>query len=388
MDRYRQNAKWLTYFSPFRELSVSAAYLTPFFFQHGLNLYQIFILQSIFSVAVLLWEIPSGFLADKFGRALSIKLSAPIAASAMIAYGLSSHFWQFVICELILAIGNGMISGIDTALLLDSLKADGRENQFVKISRKIAAYGFAASGISVPLAMLLVHYVSIGSTLVMDGLFTGVGAVFALRLVEAPRFKVKQEAVRLSAWHSMKELRHNKEAIWLVVLGATLSSTTLIGFWMSAPYYTSIGISVVYFSAILAARNLWKAWLSHNFSQDRHLERSMVSYAFMAGLVSLAMATQQIWLVWTVLGHDIIQALSGQPITSLLNNHFEHEFRATMNSVVNLVRRFIFTFSGPLIGFAADKFGLSTGFVILGIVSTSVTLIAIFNLHKLKTFTN
>jgi MFS family permease len=78
---YSQNARWLLYLAPFRAMSISAAYLTPFFVEHGLSTAQIFLLQSIFSAAYLLWEIPSGMIADRLGRALSIKISAPIAVT-------------------------------------------------------------------------------------------------------------------------------------------------------------------------------------------------------------------------------------------------------------------------------------------------------------------
>jgi len=158
MDRYRENAAWLVRFAPFRALSISAAYLTPFFLQNGLNLSQVFILQSIYSVALLVLEIPGGYVADRFGRAFSIKISAPIAALAMVLYGFSTHYWQFVALELLLAVANSLISGIDTALLLDSLKAEGKERDFVRISQRMNAVGFAATAVSVPLAVVLVHF--------------------------------------------------------------------------------------------------------------------------------------------------------------------------------------------------------------------------------------
>ena len=161
MDRYRHNAKWLACFAPFRALSISAAYLTPFFEQNGLSLAQVFLLQSIFSVAFLLWELPGGYIADRFGRAFSIKLSTPIAFIALTAYGFSTAFWQFVVWELLLAVANSLVSGVDTALLLDSLKADGREKEYVKLSQRINAAGFAASALGVPIAIVLVQFVSI-----------------------------------------------------------------------------------------------------------------------------------------------------------------------------------------------------------------------------------
>ncbi len=386
MFRYQQNAKWLKYFAPFRALSISAAYLTPFFLQNGLSLSQIFLLQSVFSLAYLLWEIPSGYIADRFGRAFSIKLSAPVAAVAMIAYGLSNQLWQFVIWELVLALANGLISGIDTALLHDSLKADNREDEFVRISQRINALGFAATTVGVPIAVLLVKYVSIRSTLIADGLLTLVGMFFAFQLVEAPHPKVNTEAERLSAWHAMKELGQNAEACWLVVLGAALSAATYIAFWLSAPYYTSFGIPAIWFSGILALRSLWKAWLSHRVHQEQHVRRNMYVYAWLALLVYLGMASGQVWLVWIVLGHDMVQALQGQPITAELNKHMHHEFRATMNSLVNLVQRLFYTIAGPLVGLLADKAGLPVAFAATGIACSLLAFLALHRLQTYKTF--
>ena len=385
-NSYKHNAKWLLWFAPFRALSISAAYLTPFFLQKGLNLSEILLLQSVFSVAYLLWEIPSGYIADKFGRARSIKISAPIAAAAMILYGLSGNMWQFVLCELALAFANGLISGVDTALLMDSLKAQKREKDFVRIAQRMDALGWLATALGVPVAMLLVHFVSVSATIVADGLLTFVGMFFVFRLREAPRFNGSQEAVRLSAWHAAKQLGRNVEARWLVVLGVSLSTATYLAYWLSAPYYTELGIPVVWFGALLAARSLWKAWLSHRFHAGKHQERSMLAYAGLAGLVYVAMATEQLWLVWAVLGHDVVQALGSQPVTAQLNKHMHHEFRATMNSLVNLFRRLVYAVAGPAVGFVADKAGLRAAFVVTGAVFASAALLAVSRLHRLRTF--
>ncbi len=386
MDRYQENAKWLVRFAPFRALSVSAAYLTPFLLLHGLSLSQVFILQSIYSIALLLWEIPSGYIADRFGRAFSIKLSAPIAAVGMVLYGFSDHYWQFVLVELILALANGLISGIDTALLLDSLKGQRKEHDFVRLSQRINAVSFAATAAAVPLAVALVHYINVSATLIADGVLTAIGCYFAFKLVEAPRMQPSQEAVRVSAWHATKALVKNAEARWLVLLGAVLGAATYMAFWLSAPYYESMHVPVVWFSVILAVRSAWKAWLSHRFHQKRRLERNMFVYAGLAGLVYFAMASKQLWLIWVVLGHDVVQALQTQPITAKLNEHIHHEYRATLNSLVNLVQRLLYSLAGPLVGLMVDKAGLQVGFVVLGVVCGVFSLVAILRLRRFQTF--
>lgn len=381
-----ENAKWLLYFAPFRALSISAAYLTPFFLEKGLTLSEIFLLQSYFSLAYVLLEVPSGRFADRFGRAFSIRLSAPLAAVAMIAYGFSDHYWQFVVLELVLAVANSLISGVDTALLVDSLKADGKEEQYVRTAQRIDAVGFASTGVGVPVAFAVVHYLGISAALVTDGLLTLFGATIAWRLVEAPRFNGGQEHARLSAWQSALRLGRSPEARWLVVLGSVLSLATYLGFWLSAPYYTELGIPVALFGALLAARSLFKAWLAHRFHHERNLEKRMVAYAFLAGLVYLAMASGQWWLLWAVLGHDIVQALHRQPVTRRLNAHFSDEHRATLNSVVNLAQRLLFTVAGPLVGLLVDRAGLRVGFVVTGLACSAAALLAIARLHSLRTF--
>jgi MFS family permease len=383
MHRYRNNAKWLTWLAPFRQLSVSAAYLTPFFLQQGLSLTQIFILQAIFSVAFLLWEIPSGLIADRFGRAFSIKLSGPISVVGLLAYGFSSHFWQFLVCELILALGSGLMSGIDTALLLDSLRADGREDDYIRLGQRISAAGFWAVVASVPIAIVLVQFISIRSTLIADGVLTGIGQIFTFKLAEAPRYADGIERQRLAAIIAIRELGRKAEVRWLVVLGSSLSTATYIAFWLSAPYYRSLGIPVVLFSVLLAARSGVKAVLSRVIVPKKHFGTSMKGYAVMAGAVYLGMATGQLWLVWVVLGHDAIQALQTTPITGRLNAHIGHEYRATLNSAINLVQRLAYSLLGPLVGLVVDRAGLATGFVVTGLVCSTAAVVAIVRLRSL-----
>jgi MFS family permease len=388
MKSYKDNAKWLTWQAPFRVLSISSAFLAPFFLEKGLDLSQIFLLQSVFSLAYVLWELPSGYLADRVGRARSIQISAPIAAAAMVAYGFSGEFWQFVVCELLLAVANGLLSGVDTALLTDSLEAEKREHDFVRLRQRMDALGYAAVAFGVPVSFLLVQHVGIGATLVADGLLIAVGSIFGFRLVEAPRFNGNSsaEAVRLSAWHSIKQLSRNVEARWLVALGTSLAAATYFAYWLSAPYYTSLGIPVVWFGALLAARSLWKAWLAHRFHSHTNMTQKMTGYALTAGLVYAAMATQQVWLLWAVLGHDAVQALHRGPVTHQLNQHMAHEYRATLHSLVNLVQRLTYTVAGPVVGFMADRAGLPTTFAVTGAVCACVALLAVSRLRKLRTF--
>jgi MFS family permease len=382
---YQDNPRLLQWIAPFRVLALSGAYLVPFFLEKGLDQTDIFVLQSIFSLAYVLWEIPSGWVADRIGRARSIKLSLPFAVVSMVAYGLSGHYWQFVVCELLLAVASGLISGADEALLIDSLKAAGRKREYVRISQRINSLGFAATAVGVPASMALIHFFGVSATLVADGLLTAVSGVFSLRLVEPPVHEA-EELDGTTTLQATKRLLGNKECRWLVALGVGLSTSTYIGAWLSAPYYTSIGVPVVAFGGILAARNLLKGWLGHRFHSEAHTKQLMAGHALLAGLPYVLMATGQFWLAWAVVGHDVVHALHSAPLSRRYNEHMPDRFRAMLNSVVRLQNRLVLVFVGPLAGLLVDWAGLSRGLLVLGLVFGSVAAVAYARLVRIGSF--
>lgn len=386
MDTYTQNTKWLLRMAPFRQLSLSAAYLTPFFISHGLSLTQVFAVQSVFSVALLLWELPSGYFADRFGRALSIKVSGPIATVALTAYGFCHSFWQFVACELLLAVANGLISGVDTALLYDSLLASGEQDQFASLQSRMKALGFASVAVGVVVAAPLVYFFGVSAAVIADGLLTGVAAVCSFGLVEAPRFSPPQEQARTKAFHAVVDLARSASARWLVVLGTALSAATYFGFWLSGPYYQSLGIPVALFGALLAVRNACKAWLTSRYKHQRQVQRNLLMYSLLAGLVFVAMATRSVWLLWAVLGHDIVHALQDQPISARLNQEIAPAFRATLNSLINMIERLVFSVAGLGVGALVDARGLRVGFLTLAVCCCLPALAAVWRLQQLHTF--
>lgn len=385
MRDYRNNYKWLLWFAPFRALSISAAYLTPFFLEKGFSTSKIFLLQSVFSLAYVVWEIPSGWVSDKIGRSRTIQASVPIAAISMVLYGLSDHFWQFVALEVALAVANGLISGADKALLIDSLKAEGKYHEYVRLSQHINAANFAATALGVPIAVVLIHYFGISSTLVADGVLTAVGGLFVMRLAEAP-IHVAEELDATTTWQATRQLLGNKECRWLVALGVILSSSTYMTAWLSAPYYTSIGIPLAWFSVILAIRSVFKAWLARRFHAEWRLPLLMLGYVVLAGLPYLLMATGAVWLVWIVLGHDIVQALHAPPLEKRYNEHIASRYRAMLNSVVNLQSRLAYAALGPIVGLAVDRMGLIHGLAATGLAFSAAAAVAYTKLYQLGSF--
>ncbi len=95
------------------------------------------ILQTIYVVALMLFEVPAGIFADRYGKKHSLVLGSLILTVSIFMYGILEHFTAFAVAEFILGIGTSLISGTTKALLSDTLKALGREGEFQKIVGEI-----------------------------------------------------------------------------------------------------------------------------------------------------------------------------------------------------------------------------------------------------------
>ena len=99
--------RWLLFIMPI---------IVLFFYENGLNQTEIMILQSIFSIGVVIFEIPSGYFSDVIGRKRTMVIGSVISTIAFGIYAFSSGFWGFLVAELILGLGASFISGTDSAM--------------------------------------------------------------------------------------------------------------------------------------------------------------------------------------------------------------------------------------------------------------------------------
>lgn len=99
----------------------------------GLNAFQVSLLLAIWSVIILVIEIPSGALADKYSRRNLLGIAQIIRA---IGYGIWI-FWPtfegFLLGLALWGVGRSLTSGTFEALVYDELKATGKESQYTKV---------------------------------------------------------------------------------------------------------------------------------------------------------------------------------------------------------------------------------------------------------------
>ena len=110
----------------------------------GFSLTQITVLDALFWGAAILAEVPTGAIADRFGRKTSLALGAGATTLAVLIFGLATNYWVVLASYAAWAVGLAFLSGAEHALLFESLKQLGREGDFQRVAgRLLAVFSFA-----------------------------------------------------------------------------------------------------------------------------------------------------------------------------------------------------------------------------------------------------
>jgi len=132
------------------------------YFNEHMPIEQVLRLEAIYYAAVVILEVPSGYLSDTLGRRLTLLVSAVSAIFAYALFFLGGSFGVFALAQIGLAASMAFRSGTDTSFHYDLLKCLGREDAYPQREARITRNVFIASA---------------GAALL-----GGVGSIYALRV--------------------------------------------------------------------------------------------------------------------------------------------------------------------------------------------------------------
>lgn len=120
----------------------------------GLSTIEFGALQSLYYFVAVTLEVPSGVLADRFGRRKTLVLGALLAVFGSLIRIIAFDFWVFAIAEVFFAVALALVSGADAAILYDSLDADGRSSEYPRYEGLVQSSWLALTALGMPLADL------------------------------------------------------------------------------------------------------------------------------------------------------------------------------------------------------------------------------------------
>lgn len=142
----------------FKNLRFFEPFLILFFIDKGLNFLQIGTLYSIREILINILEIPSGIIADSFGRKKSLIVSFIFYIISFTIFFLSIKYSVFVLAMLFYAIGDAFRTGTHKAMIFEYLKIKSWDNQRAHYYGHTRSWSQMGSAVSSLLAASIVFY--------------------------------------------------------------------------------------------------------------------------------------------------------------------------------------------------------------------------------------
>nr|WP_176705272.1 MFS transporter [Halobacterium sp. GN101] len=119
-----------------------------FLTSRGIDFSQVGFLDGAFSLALIAFEVPTGYIGDRIGRRNSILVGIVVSAVASIGFAFSHSFPLFVTVYVGLAVAQTFRSGTDTAWLYDALGERLTEERFTHVKGRANALGYVMTALA------------------------------------------------------------------------------------------------------------------------------------------------------------------------------------------------------------------------------------------------
>tara|TARA_B100001250_G_scaffold376562_1_gene364932 strand:- start:14789 stop:15952 length:1164 start_codon:yes stop_codon:yes gene_type:complete len=366
---------------------VAMPIIVLFFQEHGLTITQVMVLQSIYSLSVAFFEIPSGYIADLFGRKRTIVFSTIFTFIGYLIFSFYGEFHSFAIAQILVGIGGSLMSGSDSALIYDTLIEKEEEGVYTKIEGR----NYAIGNFSEATAGILGGFLAVSSIYLPIYIQTCIlflSIPIALTLVE-PTIHRKDSISR--PFNTISDIIKftfliNKKLKWLIIYSSAMGVATLSMAWFAQPFFKQIDMPLAYYGVLWAGLNFSAGITSYNahrlLTSNNYKYLSYNSLIIIISFISLGMTVSLYGLLFIFIIY-LSRGFITPALRNAININTTSEKRATVLSIRSFVIRISFAAIAPLLGYIGENYSLTASFYLLGITVGIFSLLSAYKISRL-----
>lgn len=273
---------------PAYQLYLALSFLTSFFFSMifvvmsfyeatvaGLTGLQLVLVGTTLEVVILLFEVPTGIVADAYSRRLSIVIGYAIIGAAFIIEGLFPFFGAILLASGLWGLGYTFTSGATQAWLSDEIGEEAANRAFLRANQFNLAGAFAGMLVAIPLGNI-----AVGLPILAGGAAILLFAIFLAVFMPETRFAPAKPEDR-NNWQHMGD-------IFKKGIAAVRSRPALMGV---------LGVGFIYGLYSEGWDRLWVKYLVDNFTLPNLFGMNEVAFFGVlrgAGMLLSILVTRQV----------------------------------------------------------------------------------------------
>ena len=402
--------------------------LTLYYLWRGLSYFDIALVQSVGAIATAVLEIPTGWISDRCGHHIVLKIASFSRLVAIVTLTFANSFLLMVASELFFSLASASQSGAGSAFLFEATNANSG------MDRKNGAYALILSKMTGTQSIIRITVRLIAPVLFsINPLTPFVISIFVyfLGLLVTLEFKendvspnrrnncLPEEDGFIRTRTSKLNLKENvqtffqelikivKTNIFISLCTVSAISLILVSNYSQfiAPNLTSMGFDIKFLGIVTAAASLGEFFGSRLTAKIvKTLKNSykksagdiitfsgnvefLVILAILSVIAILMLCAGLIPSIYVCIFTYVAINLFSTTLSILINNQMnliaEENNRATLLSVSNQIEEIASVVSDPLIGIALDFSGFGITYVGLGCI-TLVVIALIFTIHYRK----
>jgi MFS family permease len=369
---------------------------TIFLLDAGLNNLEAFAANAFFTAGMVIFEVPTGIVADTIGRRTSYLLGTLTLSGASLLYvglwQIEASFWLWAIVSLLLGLGFTFFSGAVEAWLVDALTSTG----FTGPMETVFGRGQIVTGVGMLSGSVaggfIAQQLSLGVPFVLRSLILIVMFVAAFRLMHDVGFTPEKGGRPLAEMRKIASASIDygwrvPAVKWLMVEALFTGGVGIYAFYALQPYLLELyGDPTAYQIAGLAAAIVAGAQILGGVAAPRIrglFERRTSALIVMAGLSVVTLGlVGLIESFWAVIGLTTVWGLlfaATMPIRqTYINGLIPSRQRATILSFDSMMASSGGVWTQPILGKAADVWGYAPSYLIsAGISAFAVPFLAL-----------
>jgi MFS family permease len=375
---------------------------TIFLLDAGLSNLQAFTANAFFTAGMVIFEVPTGIVADTAGRRLSYLLgTVTLSASTLMYVGLwqiEAPFWAWALVSIFIGLGFTFFSGAVEAWLVDALTATGFtgavESVFARgqiVSGAAMLGGSVAGGFIAEQTSLAVPFVLRGLILVVM-FVVAYGLMHDLGFTPAAKEGGIPQEVRNITSASIEYGWRVPAVKWLMVQSIAVGGVGIYVFYSLQPYllelwgdpeaYQIAGLVAALVAGAQICGGIAAPWIRRQF----HRRTSALIVVAVLNVATLA-AIGLVDSFWPVVGLIALWGLlfaATMPIRqAYLNGLIPSRQRATILSFDSLMGSTGGVWAQPVLGRVADVWGYASSYLVsAGISALAVPFLALSRREK------
>jgi MFS family permease len=361
---------------------------TLFLLDAGLSNAEAFAANAFFTVGQVLFEVPTGVVADTRGRQFSYVLGAGTLLLSTLLYlvmwQLHAALWGWAIASILLGLGFTFFSGATEAWLVDALRATGFQGHLEHVFGRAQTIGGAAMLVGSVSGGLIAQVTNLGAPYVFRAALLGVTLVVAVRFMRDQGFTPDRNvsaatAIRNVVRGAVDGGFRRPPVRWLMLAAPFSFGAGIYVFYAAQPYLLELyGDKTAYGIAGLAAAIVAGAQIVGGLivSRVRRFFTRRTDALLIGGVLNVVLLVlvglvSSFWIALVLLaGWALVFAIEAPLRQAFLNGLIPSEQRATVLSFDALMGSAGGVVAQPALGRTADLFGYPASYLVSAGIQT------------------